>query len=737
MNKYEALKNFFGYDSFRQGQESLVDSILSGRDTVGVMPTGAGKSLCYQVPALMMEGFSIVISPLISLMQDQVRALTDLGINAAYINSSLTQAQLYDVITGCSNGAYKLLYVAPERLDSEVFLDMAVHSPISMVCVDEAHCISQWGQDFRPSYLGIPDFIDRLPRRPVVSAFTATATERVRNDIKGLLRLVSPFEAVTGFDRKNLYFEVRTPADKDHDLISLVKQYHEDGRSGIVYCSTRKNVESTCDILNRNGIPCTRYHAGLSDEERRANQEAFIYDRVRVITATNAFGMGIDKSNVSFVIHYNMPKDMESYYQEAGRAGRDGSPSDCILMYSGKDAAIARYLIDKSFEESPLEREEALRIKNNDLRRLNVMVSYCSHAECLRRFILRYFGESGDVVCSNCSCCCGDAPLTDVTVDCQKVLSCIFRSGQCYGKKMISDILRGAATEKIREKGFESLSVYGIMKDEKDKYIYELCDVLTAQGITAVSEEYPVYSLMPAASAVLKGSRHIKARISAAGRSRRRTASADPELRKKLIELRDSVARRLDVAPYIVFSDALIEEMSVKKPVNRKQFLEVQGITPAKADRYGDEFTDLIAGYCTEKGIKKVPVREREESVKSAEVIGELLSDTKDSIYTEKPVQITEFCRRVSAEIKDRTGTLISVNSLRTLALDAFTSEGCIQTEIDTEGHIKRTISPRSANLDIIGEEVTKDSGEKFINILYGKKAQKMVIDLLKNKQKR
>ena len=406
MDQNQVLKKYFGYDNFREGQAELVSSILSGRDTLGVMPTGAGKSVCYQVPALMFGGVTIVISPLISLMQDQVSSLVQSGIPAAFINSSLTMNQLYTVLKNAERGAYKLIYVAPERLDSEVFMNYAIHAEISMITVDEAHCISQWGQDFRPSYLNIPRFAAALPKRPVMTAFTATATERVRDDIARLLELKDPFTLVTGFDRKNLYFEVRRPSDKYADLKRLVKKYDEEGRSGIIYCSTRKNVETVCERLCSQGFSATRYHAGLAEEEKRTNQDDFIYDRRKVMVATNAFGMGIDKSNVSFVIHYNMPKDVESYYQEAGRAGRDGQPARCTLLYSGTDVRTIRFFIDKEREaDNGLPADVKAEAARKAEERLKYMTFYSTTQHCLRGFLLQYFGEAAPKKCGNCSCC--------------------------------------------------------------------------------------------------------------------------------------------------------------------------------------------------------------------------------------------------------------------------------------------------------------------------------------------
>ena len=408
MDKFETLRRYFGHDSFRPGQETMVDSLLSGRDALGVMPTGAGKSMCYQVPALMMEGVTLVISPLISLMADQVAALKAAGVPAAYLNSTLTPRQMDIALERAYQGMYKIIYVAPERLETPSFLRFAQQVKIALIAVDEAHCVSQWGQDFRPVYLRIADFVTQLPVRPVMGAFTATATERVREDIIRHLRLVKPKLTTTGFDRPNLYFEVvRCAAGKKRDAALLEVLRGKRGQAGIVYCATRKAVEDVCDMLNLQGIAASRYHAGLSDEERKANQEDFQYDRVQVMVATNAFGMGIDKSNVRFVVHYNMPRSMEAYYQEAGRAGRDGERAECILLYSGQDIITAKWMIEHNPPNEALSAAEQANVRRLDMNRLNSMIDYCTKDLCLRSYILRYFGgKTSDAGCGDCGHCC-------------------------------------------------------------------------------------------------------------------------------------------------------------------------------------------------------------------------------------------------------------------------------------------------------------------------------------------
>ena len=437
--KHRLLKEYFGHSSFRSGQEQIVDQLLSGRDAMGIMPTGAGKSVCYQIPALMLEGITIVVSPLISLMNDQVTSLIQSGIKAAYLNSSLTAGQYFKALNNIEAGKYKIIYVAPERLMTDRFQNICRNIKISMVAVDEAHCVSQWGQDFRPSYLKILDFIDSLPARPIVSAFTATATETVREDILKILKLRDPFVITTGFDRPNLFFSVINPSSKAETLLSLLRERKD--RSGIVYCATRKSVEEVCQTLCNEGFLATRYHAGLSENERKCNQEDFVFDKKSIMVATNAFGMGIDKSNVSFVIHYNMPKNIESYYQEAGRAGRDGEQAECILLYKPSDVRTAKFLIENSEPNPELSQQQQETVKKLDYERLKHMTFYSTTNECLRSFILNYFGEGHISYCGKCSSCMTKSEIVDATVDAQKILSCIIRAGQNYGKKTIIDIL--------------------------------------------------------------------------------------------------------------------------------------------------------------------------------------------------------------------------------------------------------------------------------------------------------
>lgn len=601
-DKYGVLKEYFGHDSFREGQDRITDSLLGGRDVLGIMPTGAGKSICYQVPALMFEGVTVVVSPLISLMKDQVSSLVQSGVAAAYINSSLTHAQYLKVLQNTENGKYKIIYVAPERLCAPAFLEICRSLSISMVAVDEAHCVSQWGQDFRPSYLKIPDFIESLPSRPVVGAFTATATGTVREDIKNLLKLRAPLVVATGFDRPNLFFSVMHPNKKSIALMKLIKE--RKGESGIVYCSTRKAVEEVCELLNKNGFTATRYHAGLDEDERRLNQDDFVYDRAPIMVATNAFGMGIDKSNVSFVIHYNMPKNMESYYQEAGRAGRDGRNADCILLYSSKDVRTNQFLINNSEPNPDLTEDEQEEVRRRDRERLKQITFYCTTHKCLRKFILEYFGDKSPERCCKCSNCLSNHENTDITVDAQKIMSCVARTGQRYGKKVICDVLRGSKNERLISAGLSRQSTYGIMADCTEKRLRDIIEHLCENGyMTDEGDEYPILRLTPKSRGVLTGSETLRMMLEIPQKKKASSAKsaalspADEKLLIALKELRRSLAMRQSVPAYVVFSDATLMDMCRIKPKTRDEFMEVSGVGQRKAIRYGEVFLATIAEF--------------------------------------------------------------------------------------------------------------------------------------------
>lgn len=606
MNKYETLRDYFGYNEFRSGQAEIIDSLTSHKDTLAVMPTGAGKSLCYQIPALMFPGVTLVVSPLISLMHDQVTALCQSGVRAAYINSTLTPRQYGMVLDLALAGQYKIIYVAPERLSVDSFVDVFTQIDISMIAVDEAHCVSQWGQDFRPNYLKIVDFIDQLPKRPVVGAFTATATDEVKEDICRILRLNDPFVKTTGFDRPNLYFSVeriRSGKTKDARIVELVTKHRE--QSGIIYCATRKSVESLCDLLTEHGFSATRYHAGLSDEERRENQEDFVYDRRSVIVATNAFGMGIDKSDVSYVIHYNMPKNIESYYQEAGRAGRDGSPAECILLYSPKDVQINKFLIENSEPNPELSAAVFDKIREKDYERLKFMTFYCTTSDCLRRFILEYFGEKPERDCGNCSNCNTDFVNIDITREAQMILSCIVRTGERFGVSMISSILRGSKNGRILDFGLDKQTTYGLMSELPTRKVRRYIDELVSVGALEITDEdFPILKLGEKADGILfRGERiSMKEKRSAIEenaeeRKPRRKDYSDvenPYLLARLKALRSSIATEERVPAYVIFTDASLIDMCRKMPSNDAEFLEVSGVGQKKLARYGEHFMDVI-----------------------------------------------------------------------------------------------------------------------------------------------
>ena len=608
--KYEVLKRYFGYDSFREGQEILIDGILDGRDVLGIMPTGSGKSLCYQVPALILPGITLVVSPLISLMKDQVTALNQAGVHAAYLNSSLTTAQYYKALGYAREGRYPIIYVAPERLMTEAFLDFAMHVDIAMLAIDEAHCISQWGQDFRPSYLKIVDFIEKLPRRPVVSAFTATATKEVRDDIIDILQLQNPVMLTTGFDRKNLYFAVETPKDR-YAAIRAYLEVHP-GQGGIIYCLTRRNVEEICEKLIRDGFSVTRYHAGLSDAERQKNQDDFIYDRVPVMVATNAFGMGIDRSDVRFVLHCGMPKNLEAYYQEAGRAGRDGEPAECILYYSGRDVVTNQLFIERNQDNQELDDYTRQVVLERDRERLKKMTFYCFTNECLRDYILRYFGEYGSNYCGNCSNCLSEFETVDVTVAAKAILGCVRECRQRYGTTVILDTLHGANTAKIRQYHMDENSHYGELSKEP---VYRLRQILNElqvrEYLYVTADTYSIVRLLPKASELLdedgtmlmKMAKEEKRILKAAKeKTKTKTSAAAKDLSneeaavfEKLRALRMELAKEHKVPPYIIFSDKTLIQMAMEKPSNKEEMLAVSGVGESKFEKYGEPFLACLA----------------------------------------------------------------------------------------------------------------------------------------------
>ncbi|HEY8892791.1 MAG TPA: DNA helicase RecQ [Clostridium sp.] len=588
----EKLKKYYGYDNFRKGQENVIESILSGRDTFAVMPTGAGKSVCYQIPALMLKGVTLVISPLISLMKDQVDTLNSIGIAATYINSSLSINEVNERIDKVAQGEFKLLYVAPERLESDFFCNMLNRLTISFLAVDEAHCVSQWGHDFRPSYAAISSLINKLPERPIIAAFTATATQEVRTDVIKLLKLREPDVYVTGFNRENLSFTVIRGENK-RDFVLKYIQDNKD-KVGIIYTATRKETNNLYDLLRKKGYNVGKYHAGLGDEERKQNQEKFLYDDINIIIATNAFGMGIDKSNVRYVIHYNLTKSMEAYYQEAGRSGRDGEPSECILLFSAADVLLQKFFIEQSTESTQR--------KVNEYKKLQAMVDYAHTTRCLRKFILEYFGEENVVdKCGNCSTCNDESELVDITIEAQKIFSCIFRMKERYGTSLIAEVLRGSKNKKVLDLGFDKLSTYGIIKQYTVKEIRDLINVLTAEEYLSLADgQFPVVHLKEKAVAVLRNEEKVYQKIE----KKKAKVVRDTGLFEILRTLRKEISEREKVPPYIVFADSALREMSEYFPVNKKEMLNIKGVGESKLNKYGEEFIQVIKKYMVDNNIE-------------------------------------------------------------------------------------------------------------------------------------
>ena len=625
MNALETLKTYFGYDTFREGQEKIVEAILTNRDVLAIMPTGAGKSICYQIPALILPGITLVISPLISLMQDQVKALNDAGIHAAFINSSLTENQISKALYLAASGRYKIIYVAPERLENYEFLEFARNVEISMVTVDEAHCISQWGQDFRPSYLKIVEFIKNLPKRPIVSAFTATATEEVKNDILCTLSLADPEVVITGFDRKNLYYSVENIRRKDEFIMEYIEKHPTE--SGIIYCATRKNVDNLFELLFKRGVPVTRYHAGLTNETRKKNQDDFIYDRTPVIIATNAFGMGIDKSNVRYVIHYNMPQSMENYYQEAGRAGRDGENSQCILLFSLQDVMIDRMLLDNK-DFSDVDEEDEYLIRQRDIRRLQTMEGYCKTTGCLRNYILEYFGEKTSGPCDNCGNCHREYHEVDMTAEAKWVVNCVAETRGRYGLTIVLGTLMGAKRARLRELRTDQYKSYGALSGHSEAELRTLISQMTEMGyLYQTQEKYSVLKLGNITPLKDANTRVImrtyeekepdkKKKIQKAVRKRSTDAltSAGYDLFEVLRKLRLEIAKEESMPPYIIFSDKTLIDMCVKKPSDEEEMLNVSGVGANKLKKYGQRFLQEIQKFCTERpGVTLSMTQEGEE----------------------------------------------------------------------------------------------------------------------------
>ncbi|KPI52454.1 ATP-dependent DNA helicase RecQ [Clostridioides difficile] len=627
----EILSKYYGYTSFRKGQESIINSILSEKDVLAIMPTGGGKSICYQLPALILDGMTIVISPLISLMKDQVDALKTMGINAAFINSSLSNKEFNEILNNIRKNNYKILYIAPERLDAHEFIELINNNTISQIAIDEAHCVSQWGHDFRLSYRRISDFIKNLPKRPIITAFTATASEEVRADIINLLCLENPDCYITGFDRENLSINIVKSSSKNKYILDYIKNHKNE--SGIIYAATRKEVENIHNGLSKRNISVSKYHAGLSKNERSKNQEDFINDDVDIMVATNAFGMGIDKPNIRWVIHYNMPQSIENYYQEIGRAGRDGEKSECVLLFSPGDVHIQKYLIDIGVENP--ER------KLFQHKKLQYMIDLVYSNSCYRRTILNYFGENYIEDCNNCSNCLVEGEIVDKTIDAQKVISCVARMKRSYGVTTIVDVLRGSKNKKILQLELNTLSTYNIMKDYSNEDLKNFINTLVSHGFLDLVEtlgngnrgSFPTIRLNDMSMKVLKGQVKVEFKEIVMTKS----LEVEDELYSALRELRHSIASEERIAPYMVFGDGTLRAMSSSYPVNKEEMLDISGVGEIKYQKYGRDFETIIREYVEKNNINK---KDKEKNVDLDNVNSEFFEVNSDKALYEKLLSI-------------------------------------------------------------------------------------------------
>lgn len=745
----EALKVLFGYDSFRPGQKEVIESILSGRDVFAVMPTGAGKSVCYQIPAMLLPGITLVISPLISLMQDQVKALNEAGVSAAFINSALSENAYFETIRKAQQGLYKIIYVAPERLVTDGFLELAHSVCISMVTVDEAHCISQWGQDFRPSYMKIVEFVRTLTTRPIISAFTATATVTVRDDIVCTLGLNKPYVLVTGFNRDNLFFQVDKPRNKDEYVIDYISQHPND--SGIVYCATRKNVDKLYDLLKDRGVSVAKYHAGMGQAERKKMQDDFVFDYTSIVVATNAFGMGIDKSNVRFVIHYNMPQSMENYYQEAGRAGRDGLDSKCILLFSPQDIIINRFLLDHK-EMSDLDSVDRETVKERDTKRLQIMERYCYTTECLRNYILKYFGENPEKPCEDCGNCLREFETLDMTDAAKKIINCVYESKGRYGKTIIIDTVAGAKTARLEEIGATDYKSYGTLSAVNKNLLKRLIGQLVLEGYLLVGD-YQVLKLgnimglkNPEAKVLVKitdedklPERTTKAKKTSKGMES--LTSAGFKLFDKLRELRLEIAREEGMPPYIIFSDKTLIDMAAKVPVSKSEMLAVSGVGENKYVKYGERFLGLIEKIiedypdlikATENaGLPTVSVAKVKKKKKAGKEEFYLLQEEADNY------EYTDYL--YISEIRDEMNRICVRENVKRLPATRLTeilvAEGLIKEKEDA-GKYAKAPTDKGIQLGVKVIDKVSEKGNAYTVLQYPIGIQKMLVERFISEEK-
>lgn len=745
----EALKVLFGYDSFRPGQKEVIESILSGRDVFAVMPTGAGKSVCYQIPAMLLPGITLVISPLISLMQDQVKALNEAGVSAAFINSALSENAYFETIRKAQQGFYKIMYVAPERLVTDGFLELAHSVCISMVTVDEAHCISQWGQDFRPSYMKIVEFVRTLATRPIISAFTATATVTVRDDIVCTLGLNKPYVLVTGFNRDNLFFQVDKPRNKDEYVIDYISQHPND--SGIVYCATRKNVDKLYDLLKDRGVSVAKYHAGMGQAERKKMQDDFVFDYTSIVVATNAFGMGIDKSNVRFVIHYNMPQSMENYYQEAGRAGRDGLDSKCILLFSPQDIVINRFLLDHK-EMSDLDSVDRETVKERDTKRLQIMERYCYTTECLRNYILKYFGENPEKPCEDCGNCLREFETLDMTDAAKKIINCVYESKGRYGKTIIIDTVAGAKTARLEEIGATDYKSYGTLSAVNKNLLKRLIGQLVLEGYLLVGD-YQVLKLgnimglkNPEAKVLVKitdedklPERTTKAKKTSKGMES--LTSAGFKLFDKLRELRLEIAREEGMPPYIIFSDKTLIDMAAKVPVSKSEMLAVSGVGENKYVKYGERFLGLIEKIIEDypdlikakenAGLPTVSVAKAKKKKKAGKEEFYLLQEEADNY------EYTDYL--YISEIRDEMNRICERENVKRLPATRLTeilvAEGLIKEKEDA-GKYEKAPTDKGIQLGVKVIDKVSEKGNAYTVLQYPIGIQKMLVERFISEEK-